>query len=230
MRRLSPAPGARALPHPLPAPGLGHGAGAHPRFGTLERARAYLELTKPRVMSLLLLTTLAAMFVANGGPPPLPLVVWTLLGGAAGAVPPLVGWTAITHDLSVPANLGAWCLFAIVFFWTPPHFWALSLLIKEHYARAGVPMLPVVRGEAETRKQILLYALLLSGLTLTVTALHVMGPRYLAAAVPLNSGLVALAARLHCSPSRCAARRVYLYSLVYLALLFTAMAVDRALA
>src|SRR6185369_3847140 len=95
-----------------------------------------------------------------------------VIGGAAGAIPPMVGWAAVTNEVS---SLTAWYLFAIVFFWTPPHFWALSLLIRKHYERAGVPMLPVVRGEPETRRQILLYSLLLVALTLVLSPFGLMG-------------------------------------------------------
>jgi heme o synthase len=148
-----------------------------------------------------------------------------VIGGAAGAVPPLVGWAAATGGLS-PSALYP---FAIVFLWTPPHFWALALLIKDDYARTGVPMLPVVRGEATTRRQILLYAVLLAGFTLLPVATGLFGGIYLAAALPLGAAFVALAARLLARPSRRAALRLYLSSLLYLALLFTAMAVDRAI-
>jgi protoheme IX farnesyltransferase len=150
-----------------------------------------------------------------------------VIGGASGAVPPLVGWAAITGDLSLPANLGAWCMFALVFLWTPPHFWSLALLIKKHYSRAGVPMLPVVRGEPETRMQILAYALLLTGAGLVVGILLGMGVLYLAASVALGIAFVVLAANLCWRPGHAAARATYLYSLLYLALLFTAMAADR---
>jgi protoheme IX farnesyltransferase len=281
--------------------------------------RDYVTLTKPRIISLLLLTTVAAMFVADPGGPALSTILWTMLGGylaaggagainhyierdkdarmartrarpiasgrvpplhglafgialgvaavlqlaltvnplsavlaaagllgyvfiytiwlkprtpqnivlggAAGAVPPLVGWAAATGSLSLDA---LW-LFAVVFFWTPPHFWALSLLIADDYARTGVPMLPVVRGEETTRRQILLYAVLLVGLTALPVGSGLFGLPYLAAALVLGGGFIALATALEHKPSRAAARRLYLSSLLYLALLFVAMAVDRAL-
>jgi protoheme IX farnesyltransferase len=146
-----------------------------------------------------------------------------VLGGAAGAMPPLVGWAAATGSLSLDA---LW-LFAVVFFWTPPHFWALSLLIKDDYARTGVPMLPVVRGEEATRRQILVYSALLVALTALPAATGLFGLGYLVAALALGAGFVALAALLVARPSRPAARHLYLGSLLYLALLFAAMAVDR---
>lgn len=147
-----------------------------------------------------------------------------VIGGAAGAIPPLVGWAAVTHEIS---SLTAWYLFAIIFFWTPPHFWALSLLIRQHYERAGVPMLPVVRGEDETRRQIVLYSALLVALTLVLSPFGLMGLPYFVTAVVLGGLFLRGAVRLWRHPSREAARSLYLFSLLYLFALFTAMAVDR---
>jgi protoheme IX farnesyltransferase len=280
--------------------------------------RDYVTLTKPRIISLLLLTTVAAMFVADPSGPALSTLLWTVIGGylaaggagainhylerdadarmartrtrplasgridpihglvfgialgalavlelglavnvlaaalalvgllgytllytlwlkpltpqniviggAAGAVPPLVGWAAATGGLDVDALY----LFGIVFLWTPPHFWALALLIKDDYARTGVPMLPVVRGEAATRGQILLYSILLVAITLLPVAGGLLGVPYLIAALALGAAFVALAATLRARPSRRAALRLYLASLAYLALLFVFMALDRA--
>jgi protoheme IX farnesyltransferase len=149
-----------------------------------------------------------------------------VIGGAAGAIPPLVGWAAVTNEVS---SLTAWYLFAIIFFWTPPHFWALSLLIRQHYERAGVPMLPVVRGEAETRRQIMLYSLLMVALTLVLSPFGLMGPIYFAAALVLGGVFMHNAVRLWREATPQAARRLYLYSILYLFALFTAMAVDRVL-
>ena len=279
--------------------------------------RDYVSLTKPRIISLLLLTTVATMIVALGSFPPIETVLWTMLGGylaaggagainhyldrerdarmvrtqarpiaagrieplhglafgialgvlatiqltltvnalsaelalagllgyvvvytvwlkpltpqniviggAAGAVPPLVGWAAATGSLAPEALYP----FGIVFLWTPPHFWALSLLIKDDYARTGVPMLPVIRGEAATRRQIVLYALILVAFTFLPVATGFLGAIYAAAAAVLGLGFIALAVRLLRSPSRPAALRLYLSSLAYLALLFCAMALDR---
>jgi protoheme IX farnesyltransferase len=148
-----------------------------------------------------------------------------VLGGAAGAIPPLVGWAAATGELSAQA---LWP-FAIVFFWTPPHFWALSLLISDDYARTGVPMLPVVRGETTTRHQIVGYAALLVAVTIGPVLTGLFGALYLISALALGAGFVGLALALLARPSRKAARRLYLSSLAYLALLFVAMALDRAL-
>jgi protoheme IX farnesyltransferase len=148
-----------------------------------------------------------------------------VLGGAAGAMPPLVGWAAATGDLSLQA---LWP-FAIVFCWTPPHFWALSLLISDDYARTGVPMLPVVRGETTTRHQIVAYAVLLVAVTIGPVLTGLLGTAYLIAALALGAGFVGLALVLLANPTRQAARRLYLSSLAYLALLFVAMALDRAL-
>jgi protoheme IX farnesyltransferase len=147
-----------------------------------------------------------------------------VIGGAAGAVPPLVGWAAATGSLTLDSLYP----FAIVFMWTPPHFWALSLLIKDDYARTGVPMMPVVRGEESTRRQIVIYSALLVALTIAPVATGLFGGIYLAAAVALGGIFMALAVKLARSPSRPAALRLYLSSLAYLALLFTAMAIDRA--
>lgn len=145
-----------------------------------------------------------------------------VIGGAAGAVPPLVGWAAVTGSLALPALY----LFAIVFYWTPPHFWALSLLMKEEYAKVGVPMMPVVRGEEETRRQIVLYTILLVALTLLPVVGGLFGFIYLAAAIILDAGFMALAVILQRSRTRASALRLYLYSLAYLALLFGAMVAD----
>jgi heme o synthase len=282
-------------------------------------ANDYVTLTKPRIISLLLLTCVATMFVADPGGPALSTILWTclggylaaggagainhyierepdarmartkgrplasgrieprrgllfgsalgviavaqlaitvnvltavlaaagllgyvfvytlwlkprtpqniVLGGAAGAMPPLVGWAAATGGLSAQA---LWP-FAIVFFWTPPHFWALSLLISDDYARTGVPMLPVVRGETTTRHQIVGYALLLVAVTIGPVVTGLFDTTYLIAALALGAGFVGLALALLANPTRQAARRLYLSSLAYLALLFVAMAVDRAL-
>jgi len=290
---------------------------AQPRPSVLA---AYIQLTKPKVMSLLLATTTAAMFIAARGMPPLDLLLATLLGGAlmsggagainhyidrdidplmgrtawrpipsgiiapnralwfgillaviatlvlvllvnplaaflsllgllgyvfiytlwlkrstpsniviggaAGAIPPLVGWAAITNEVG---SLTAWYLFAIIFFWTPPHFWALSLLIRKHYERAGVPMLPVVRGEDETRRQIALYSLVLVALTLVLSPFGLMGLTYFGAAIVLGAIFIWAAVRLWREATPKAARRLYLYSMLYLFALFAAMAVDRVM-
>ena len=282
-------------------------------------ANDYVTLTKPRIISLLLLTCIATMFVADPGGPALSTILWTclggylaaggagainhyierepdsqmartrgrpiaggrieprrglvfgvtlgvaavvqlwftvnlltallaaagllgyvfvytlwlkprtpqniVLGGAAGAMPPLVGWAAATGGLSAEA---LWP-FAIVFFWTPPHFWALSLLISDDYAKTGVPMLPVVRGETTTRHQIVSYAVLLVAISVGPVITGLLGVAYLIAALALGAGFIALALLLLARPSRQAARRLYLSSLAYLALLFIAMALDRAL-
>jgi protoheme IX farnesyltransferase len=144
-----------------------------------------------------------------------------VIGGAAGAVPPLVGWAAATGNLTLPAL----ALFAIVFFWTPPHFWALSLLMKDEYAKAGIPMLPVVRGEAETRRQILLYTVLLYAVTQLPFCAGGLGIAYVIPSILLGAAFIYCAARLMRSGDRRWALRTYLYSLSYLALLFLAMAV-----
>jgi protoheme IX farnesyltransferase len=291
---------------------------AGPRLGVAPRARRvlsdYVELTKPKVQSLLLLTTIATMYVA--GDPSVALVALTCLGGylsaggagavnhwfdrdidarmartatrpipagrvrpgaallfgcalaalsflelsltvnvlaaslsfagflgyvlvytvwlkrrsaqniviggAAGAIPPLVGWAAVTGSVSGTAVL----LFFIVFFWTPPHFWALSLLMKDEYAKVGVPMLPVVRGEAETRRQILIYTVLLYAVTQLPFCAGGFGAFYLVASMLLGFGFIAGAIRLYRRADRRSALALYLFSLAYLALLFCAMVLD----
>ena len=145
-----------------------------------------------------------------------------VIGGAAGAVPPMVGWAAERGSLSWTAVY----LFAIIFYWTPPHFWALSLLMKDEYAKVKVPMLPVVRGEAMTRQQILLYSLLLVALTQLPFCARVFGGLYLVASLVLGFSLIWLAVVLCRRKDRASALRLYLFSLAYLALLFGAMVLD----
>jgi len=145
-----------------------------------------------------------------------------VIGGAAGAVPPLVAWAAVTGSLSGTAVL----LFFIVFFWTPPHFWALSLLMKDEYARVGVPMLPVVRGEEETRRQIVLYSVLLYAVTQLPFCAGGLGVIYMVSSLVLGLLFVAGAVRLYRRRDRRSALRLYLFSLAYLALLFCAMVAD----
>jgi heme o synthase len=145
-----------------------------------------------------------------------------VIGGAAGAVPPLVGWAAATGGLDGMAVY----LFAIVFFWTPPHFWALSLLMKGEYERVGVPMLPVVRGEVETRRQILLYTVLLYAVTQLPFCAGGLGAIYLVASLILGGLFIGGAWLLSRRADRRSALRLYLFSLAYLALLFGAMVAD----
>jgi len=286
--------------------------------GALGLAGDYIRLTKPRVISLLLVTTGAAMFIAARGMPDGWLLFWTLvggylaaggagainhyidrdidrrmartderpvvagrvsprhalvygivlgalsavvlavaanvlaaglalaglalyvglytmwlkrttfhnivIGGSAGAVPPLVGWAAVTGGL----GLQAWILFAIVFYWTPPHFWALALILKRDYAAAGVPMLPVVRGDAETKRQVLLWSLVMTAVSLLPVASGAAGGFYLASALVLGGAFCALATLLWRGTGLAWARATFHYSLLYLALLFVALAVDVA--
>ena len=291
--------------------------------GLASRAAAlladYVRLTKPRVISLLLLTTLLAMIMAQQGWPPGRTVVWTMIGGylaagganainqwfdrdidarmrrtsnrpivagrigathaliyalaislasalilgvgvnwltaglamlglvlyvflytwwlkrtttqniviggAAGAVPPLVGWAAVNGSV----GLGALILFAIVFYWTPPHFWALALLLRRDYAEAGVPMLPVVRGVDETARQVLLWTAVLVGVSLLPVAAGISGGLYLASALVLGALFLASAWRLSRAPDERRARSTFSFSMLYLALLFAALAIDAVL-
>ena len=149
-----------------------------------------------------------------------------VIGGAAGAIPPLVGWAAATGSLTFPALV----LFAVVFLWTPPHFWALALLIKRDYANAGVPMLPVVRGERETVKEILLYTAALVAFTLAPALWGQFGLVYLVAAAALGAGFLGLAWNLRRERTPARAALLFHYSLAYLAALFVAMALDTVLA
>ncbi|MEZ4530858.1 MAG: heme o synthase [Thermomicrobiales bacterium] len=145
-----------------------------------------------------------------------------VIGGTAGAIPPLVGWAAVTGSLAVAPVL----MFAIIYYWTPPHFWALSLLKQGEYDRAGVPMLPLVVGEEETRKQLLLYTFLLASVSLLITPFG-LGEIYLVSALVLNAIFLALAYGLYRKGTKKLARQTFFYSLWYLALLFGAMVFDR---
>jgi protoheme IX farnesyltransferase len=286
--------------------------------GLLGRALDYYDLGKPRIMYLLLITTAAAMVMAQRGIPSLPLFGWTMLagalaamsagtlnciydididrlmrrtasrplpagrisvfaatthacfmgvisfaifylrvdhfaawlslagnvyyvviytmllkrrtpqniviGGAAGAIPPLVGWAAVTHAIGGPA-LG---LFGLIFLWTPPHFWALALMTETDYHKANVPMLPNVHGDDRTTLEIVIYTAVLGAFSLALYyPLHIMGPLYAASALVLGTVFLfdAIAVRRDCN--RAAARRVFLFSLLYLALMCAFMVIDR---
>ena len=152
-----------------------------------------------------------------------------VIGGAAGAVPPLAGWAAVTGGVELPALY----LFAIIFFWTPPHFWALALLIRQDYARAGIPMLPVVAGLEATRRNILLYTVVLVTLTILFPTTQAVGVVYLSASLILGVAFLFLAWQLEARDGEHAdvrpvrgARALYLYSLAYIALIFAAVMVD----
>ncbi|NJK79892.1 MAG: protoheme IX farnesyltransferase [Chloroflexaceae bacterium] len=277
----------------------------------------YMSLTKPKVVSLLLVTTLAAMYITDAGLPSLALVFWTMLGGylasggagaincafekdvdinmgrtsrrpvpsgrikpehallfgstlvalsfvvlatfvtlmaavlsligafyyaiaytrwlkrhtwqniviggGAGAIPPMVGWAAMTNSVSLVPVI----LFLIIFYWTPPHFWALALVKQKDYARAGVPMLPVVAGEAETRWQIWLYSVLLVSFSFILTPIHAMGLMYLGLAAVLGGFFLYYAWLVWRRGDQAAIWGLYKYSLLYLALLFGAMVLDQ---
>jgi len=146
-----------------------------------------------------------------------------VIGGAAGAFPPIIGWAATTGDI----GWGAVALFAIIFFWTPPHFWALSLYRADDYAAAGVPMLPVVSGSHETKRQILLYTMVLWPVTVAPWLLGVAGDLYVAGALLLNAVFTGTAIRVSRDDSERSARRMFAFSLLYLFLIFSLMLVDR---
>jgi protoheme IX farnesyltransferase len=148
-----------------------------------------------------------------------------VIGGAAGAVPPLVGWAAITHSIGGPA-LG---LFALIFFWTPPHFWALALMANTDYHKAKVPMLPNVRGAAHTKIEIFIYTIVLVAMSLALTPLHVMGLWYFIPAAILGAIFIYHAWRMFSGPTKPMARITFKYSLLYLALMCVAMVADRVI-
>jgi heme o synthase len=145
-----------------------------------------------------------------------------VIGGASGAMPPVLGWAAVTGEISSDALL----LFLIIFAWTPPHFWALALYRRNEYARAGVPMLPVTHGERFTRLYVVLYTLLLAAICLLPFASGMSGAIYLVSALVLNGIFVAYAVRLYVNYSDGLARRAFRYSIVYLSCLFAALLVD----
>jgi protoheme IX farnesyltransferase len=287
------------------------------KAGWRGRLDDYVELTKPRIIALLLITTLAAMIMAARGVPNLLLVLWTLLGGAlsaasagaincvwdrdidrlmtrtmlrpvargalsardalifaalaqsagftllfffvnplaawlslggnayyvfvytmwlkritplnivvggaAGAIPPLVGWAAVTDQLGSPA----FALFAVIFLWTPPHFWALALMTKTDYEKAGIPMLPNVKGVLRTKREILIYSLVLVGVSLAFFPLHVLGPCYGGSAAILGAVFLWDAWKVRYDSTKRYARILFKYSLLYLALMCVAMVADR---
>ena len=145
-----------------------------------------------------------------------------VIGGAAGAIPPMVGWTAVTGSL----GLAPIYLFAIVFFWTPPHFWALALMLKDDYAKANVPMLPVVLGVRETKKAILLYTILMLALTTMFYTTGAVGLIYLITSFLAGVVFITYAWRLWRQPDILSAKPLYLYSLLYIALIFLGIMLD----
>jgi protoheme IX farnesyltransferase len=216
---------ARTATRPIPAGRIAPGAAL--RFGVLLAALSFVQLS-------LTVNMLAALLALSGFAGYVGVyTIWLkrrtpyniVIGGAAGAVPPLVGWAAATGGLSWTAVY----LFAIVFYWTPPHFWALSLLMKDEYAKVGVPMLPVVRGETETRRQILLYSMLLYAVTQLPFCAGGFGAVYLVASMALGGLFIAAALRLYRRADRRSALRLYLFSLAYLAALFASMVLDARL-
>lgn len=145
-----------------------------------------------------------------------------VIGGAAGAMPPLVGWAAVTGSISAPA----WILFALIFYWTPPHFWSLALLKQGEYGRVGLPMLPNVSGEEETRRQIVLYTVMMVAVSLLLMPFG-MSWIYLAAALLLGGRFLQLALKLLMNPSKALARKTFFFSIWYVAGIFLAMSIDR---
>ena len=148
-----------------------------------------------------------------------------VIGGASGAMPPVLGWAAVTGEVGVEAMV----LFLIIFAWTPPHFWSLALYRTEDYARAGVPMLPVTHGKRYTRLQVLLYTLILFAVSLLPYVIRMSGALYLAAATILGAIFLAHALRIHFAYTDAVAQKTFRYSIAYLALLFAALLVDHHL-
>ncbi len=148
-----------------------------------------------------------------------------VIGGASGAMPPVLGWAAVTGEVSTEAML----LFLIIFAWTPPHFWALALYRTEDYAKAGVPMLPVTHGKPYTRLQVLLYTFILFAASLLPYVIRMSGALYLAAAIALGGIFIAYALRIYLAYTDEVARKTFRYSIAYLAFLFAALLVDHYL-
>ena len=212
----------RTASRPIPAGRIAPGSAL--TFGLALSALSFLLLWT--CVNLLAATLALAGFVGDVGV----YTIWLkrrtpqniVIGGAAGAVPPLVGWAATRGSMSWTAVY----LFAIVFYWTPPHFWALSLLMKDEYAKVSVPMMPVVRGEHETRRQILLYTLLLYAISQLPFCAGAFGGFYLVASMVLGLAFIGGSLLLYRRADRRTALRLYLFSLAYLALLFGAMVAD----
>lgn len=214
---------ARTRDRPLPAGAVEPGQAL--RFGIALGAIAFVVLAVGATVASAALALTALVFYV------FVYTIWLkrttvqniVIGGAAGAMPPLVGWAAVTGGLSWTPVF----LFLIIFLWTPPHFWALALRYKADYARAGVPMLPVIRGEPETHRQIVAYSVVLLAASLALAPIGGMGALYLAVAFVLGAGFLGLAVRLWRDPQPARSRALFLYSLPYLALLFVAMGVDQ---
>jgi len=149
-----------------------------------------------------------------------------VIGGAAGAMPVLVGWAAVTGSVTSLEDIPAWAMFALVFYWTPPHFWALAIKYREDYERAGVPMLPVVQGLQETARQILRYALIMGAISLLLGAVGRMGLLYFIPAIVCGVVFVKLAFELYKNVDTKKAMQIFFFSIAYLGILFIAMALD----
>ena len=209
---------ARPLPTGRMAPGEALGFGAALAVGAVAMMGLAVNWT---AAALLALTIAFYVFIYT---------IWLkrrtpqniVIGGAAGAFPPMIGWAAATGDV----GWGGLALFAIIFFWTPPHFWALSLYRSDDYAAAGIPMLPVVAGARETKKQMLLYTLVLWPLALTPWLLGIAGPVYAVAAGALSLAFTGAAIRVWYDEGDRCARQMFVFSLLYLALLFCLVLVD----
>ncbi len=193
---------------------------------TLTDWRAFYELTKPRVVALIVFTAVVGMFLAvPGWPGAIPLIFGTIGIGfaAAGAAPPLLGWAAVTGEV----NSGALLLFLIIFVWTPPHFWALAIARKEEYAKVDIPMLPVTHGEDYTRLTILLYTILLILVTTLPYVIGMSGLIYLGTALVLGTMFTFYAVQMMRYPEELdRAMETFRFSINYLGLLFGALLLD----
>jgi protoheme IX farnesyltransferase len=198
-------------------------------LGAGASAGDYLALLKPRVMSLVVFTGLVGLYLAPGALHPFLAFIAVLCiavgAGASGAFPPMIGWAAVTGDVS----LAPLVLFLLIFMWTPPHFWALALYRAGDYAKAGVPMLPVVAGERKTRRQILIYTILLAPVALAPAYIGLSGPVYGAAAAALSAGFLVHAWRVLVDKRDAAAKRMFGFSIAYLFGLFAMLVVDKAM-
>jgi protoheme IX farnesyltransferase len=210
--RKRPLPAHRIEPRRALAFGASLGAFAFVlMWGTVNLTAAVLSLT-----ALLFYVFVYTMGMKRSTPQNI------VIGGAAGAMPALVGWAAVTGTIELPAL----ALFGIIFYWTPPHFWALAMRYEKEYARAEVPMMPVVYGRKETVRHILLYSLMLFAMCLAFFSLAKMGPLFLIATITLNATFVGWAVKLWKNPSTRTAWGLFRFSIYYLALLFMAAAAD----
>ena len=217
---------ARTRARPLPAgrmdPGAALGFGAMLSVGSVSVMALAVNWTAAALLSLTIAFYVFVYTIWLKRRTPQNIVI----GGAAGAFPPMIGWAAVTGDI----GLGGVALFALIFMWTPPHFWALSLYKRGDYQEAGIPMLPVVAGTRETKRQILLYTLLLAPVSLSPFFLGVAGPVYAGTAAALGLVFIGLAWQVRRATDEARAPRLFRFSILYLFVLFATMLAERLLA